>query len=141
MFQARKANKRVEILQSDITPDGFGGNVVSSIVVTQRWCNIEDVGSNSYQSDAGITDFTDTQKFTFRYDKNFTINPKIHTLKYRGIIYSILDVKTNGFKNVQQIVIAKIAFGIGNTNEIVRSLVLQNGNNLVVQDGNSLILE
>ena len=66
---------------------------------------------------------------------------KIHTLKYRGIIYSILDVKTNGFKNVEQIVIAKIAFGIGNTNEIVRSLVLQNGNNLVVQDGNSLILE
>ena len=111
MFKSRKANKRVEILESVVSPDGFGGNTTTTVSVSTRWCEISDVGSsNSYQSQGGITDFTDTQKFLFRYDANLTINPEIHTLKYLGVVYSILDVKTNGFRHVQQIVIGKIAF-------------------------------
>ena len=112
MFKARQANKRVEIWGSTIVSDGYGGNTVSNALVTTRWAKIEDVGSNSYQSEVGITDFTNTLKFTFRYDKNFIINPKSHTLKYNSLEYSILDVKTDGFKKVSQIVIAKQILGL-----------------------------
>ena len=112
MIKARKLTKRVEIWASTVIPDGFGGNTVSNAIATVRWCEISDVGSNSYQSEAGVTDFTDTQKFIFRYDKNFTINPKTHTFKYNGFEYSILDVKTKGFRHVQQICIAKKIFGL-----------------------------
>ena len=112
MIKARQLTKRVEIWVSTITPDGVGGNLVSNALSTTRWCKIEDVGSNSYQDSAGITDFTDTQKFTFRYDANFVINPKTHTFKYGGLEYSILDVKTKGFKHVEQVCIARNIFGL-----------------------------
>ena len=112
MIRARQLTKRVEIWDTTITPDGVGGNLVSSSLRTTRWASISDVGSNSYQSESGITDFTNTQKFVFRYDKNFAINPKIHTFKYNGFEYSILDVKTKGFKHVEQECIAKQIFGL-----------------------------
>ena len=112
MIKARELTKRVEIWTSTVVPDGFGGNTVTNVLLTTRWCKIEDVGSNSYQDQAGITDFTDTQKFTFRYDASLIINPKKHTFKYGGLEYSILDVKTQGFKQVMQICIARNIFGL-----------------------------
>jgi hypothetical protein len=112
MIKARELTKMVEIWVSAIAPDGFGGNLVTNTLLTTRWCKIEDLGSNSYQTEAGITDFTDSQKFTFRYDSSLIINPKTHTFKYGGLEYSILDVKTNGFKHVMQICIARNIFGL-----------------------------
>ncbi len=141
MIRARQLTKRVEILASTIIPDGVGGNLVTSAVVTTRWCKIEDVGTNSYQDSAGITDFTDTQKFTFRYDANFTINPKIHTFRYGNSEYAILDVKTKGFRHVEQVCIAKVVFGLDTSEAVTDNFIFEDANNFIFEDGNNFVLE
>jgi len=112
MFEARKAQKKVSILESVITPDGFGGNTTENTVVSVRWAIIDDMGGNAYQTEAGVTDFANTFKITLRYDKNLIIEPKKHTLKYGEHTFSILDAKRKGFRQVQQILTAKEIFGI-----------------------------
>ena len=112
MFKSRQANKRVEIYETTLVADGVGGSTATFALTATRWAIVEDMKASSYQSEAGITDFTNTYKFTFRYDADLTINPVIHILKYGGLEYSILDVKTDGFKHVLQIVIAKQILGL-----------------------------
>lgn len=112
MFKSRVAHKRVEIYETTIVPDGFGGNLTSLGLVTTRWAVLEDMKANSLQNEAGITSFSDTYRFTFRYDKEFELNAKKHILRYGGKHYKIMDIKTDGFKHVQQIVIAKELLGL-----------------------------
>lgn len=111
MFRSRQAQKRVEIYDITIKADGYGGNVVTHTdLLTTRWAKLDDMKASSYMNEAGITDFTNTYKFIFRYDANFVINPKNHILKYDDYYYEIIDVKTDGFKKTQQIVLAKQVF-------------------------------
>jgi|TARA_R110000850_G_scaffold240749_1_gene365259 head-tail adaptor len=112
MIRARKLTKRVQIFESAIAADGVGGNLVSNSLLSTRWASIEDVGSNSYQSEAGITDFTNTIKITVRYDVNLIINPKKHTFRYQSLDYSILDVKNSGNTHVQQVCVCRQIFGL-----------------------------
>jgi len=112
MFRPRQANKRVEIYETTIVADGYGGNTTTLTLAKTRWSIVEDMTASSYQSEAGITDFTNTYKFTFRYDPSFTIDAKKHVLRYKSLDYKITDVKTDGFKHVQQIVIAKLIIGL-----------------------------
>lgn len=112
MFKSRQANKRVGIYVTTLVADGYGGNTSTTDLLATRWAIVEDMKASSYQSEAGITDFTNTLKFTFRYDADLTIDPQNHILKYGGLEYNIMDVKTDGFKHVSQIVIAKQILGL-----------------------------
>jgi len=111
-LKSRKLQKRVSIYESTTVSDTFGGNTVTFKRIAERWCNIEDVKANSFQNIAGITDFTNVFKFTFRYDEELIINPKRHKLEHKGLDYEIIDVKTDGFRNVSQVVTAKQVLGL-----------------------------
>jgi len=107
MFDSRRANKRVSIYEAVITADGYGGNLSTNTLVATRWCNLEDVNGNSAQNEAGLRDFNNIYKFTFRYDKNLVLDAKCHSLQYAGNDYSIISIKNNGFRQVSQTVTAR----------------------------------
>lgn len=111
-MKARKLQRRVNIWESTTVSDTFGGNTVTFKRIAERWCNIEDVSAKSFQNIAGITDFTNVYKFTFRYDAELNINPKRHKLEYKDKDYEIIDVKTNGLRQVSQVVTAKQILGL-----------------------------
>lgn len=111
MFKSRKAQKRVEIYLTTLTPDGHGGNTSTLNLVSTRWCQIKDLSAKPFQNENGITDFNDTYQFIFRYDPNLILDPKTNVLKYNGLSYRILSVKNFGFSHVQQTVIAKQILG------------------------------
>jgi hypothetical protein len=108
MYKSRKAQFRVSIYLATVSADGYGGNLTAvSTLVGTRWCAIEDQNANQLQTEAGLKEFNDTYRFTFRYDSQLIIDAKKHVLKYGSDYYSILSVKTEGFKRVSQIVTAK----------------------------------
>jgi len=111
MYKHRTAQHRVEIYIATVAPDGYGGNTIDvDSLLTTRWASIGDVNSNQLNTEAGLKEFNDTYKFTFHYDSNLVLDAKKHTLKYGGEYFSILSIKTDGFRKVSQTVTAKKIF-------------------------------
>ena len=111
MYKSRKAQYRIGIYEAVVVADGYGGNTTTTSTLSgTRWSAVEDVNGNQIQNEAGLKEFNDTYKFTFRYDADLIIQPKKHLLKYGGNYYAILSVKTLGFRQVSQVVTAKKIF-------------------------------
>ena len=112
-IHARRLSERVTILEAVTTSNEFGGSTTSFEPTTpadSRWCMVEDLstGANAQRStDIGLTDFTDTLKFTLRYDPLKSISAKINALQFRGDQYTILNVSKMGFTDVKLVLIAR----------------------------------
>ena len=53
-MRARKYNKVVELWQTAPSFDGFGGNTVSSTLITKTWCKFITLDRISRSTDFGI---------------------------------------------------------------------------------------
>ena len=94
-MRSRGYNKRVEIYQTTLVPDTFGGNTVSDVLINNSWCNIETLKNSKLITDLGLI-YTDLNlTITLRNRLDIIIDPKTMYFKYRDEKYVIKSNPTN----------------------------------------------
>ena len=98
-MKARKYNRRVQIWQTNVVHDGYGGYKVTEALKKTSWANIETVGNNSRYvtrlSELGINDPLNTIIVRLRYRNDITYNAINQFIKYRGAKYIIQNAPSN----------------------------------------------
>lgn len=94
---AREYNKRIEVLEYTETPDGFGGNIVSSTSLGLSWAKLDNRSTSiSQRSTAlGLTELIEPLIFKIRFRNDLTYEGRTRSLIYNGneyVIQSITDV-------------------------------------------------
>lgn len=111
-MRARQYNKQIEVWQTTHVSDGFGGNGVTSALLTKSWCKITTPNNNHgiYRTtNVGVTDTSNTLVVTLRKRNDITYNSLNQYFLYRGVKYVISSEPINvGFEDRDiQIVITK----------------------------------
>ncbi len=95
-MRSRALNKRVEIWSvGSPTPDGFGGNTTTDVLITSTWAKVSTLRAGSNISDFGILDVNRAVYFTVRKRVDLDYNEGIHYIKYRNVSYTINTAATN----------------------------------------------
>ena len=94
MNRARKYNKQIELWQTIIGDDGYGGSIrTSDVLITTTKCRIETFnlgGKYSNRSiDLGLTDTTNAIKILLRKRKDLAYNSLNQFFVYAGEKYTI----------------------------------------------------
>ena len=98
-MRARRFNKRIEIWQTAIVSDGFGGNTSSNTLITSSWAEIKSlnvsnrIGKSS--SDFGINNTQLGVMVTVRLRNDITYNSINQYIKYAGDEYTISSFPEN----------------------------------------------
>ena len=106
---ARKLQRRIEIVTYGKVADTFGGFTVAETSRVKRWSEIKDVSSNlnnSSQDLVGARVFDSAYKFTFRYGQNRVITPLVDNIEYKGLKYLIQSVTNENLKDIKTVVYA-----------------------------------
>ena len=111
-MRARKYNKKIEIWQTTPVSDGFGGNTITSTLLSNAWCKIITNPKNTNrQTDFGETETFDRLAVQLRKNKNLVYNTQTMFFKYRGVDYNMVSEPVNiGFEDreIEIIIVRKI---------------------------------
>lgn len=107
MARARNLRKRIEIWQTTKVPDGFGGNTIDAVQLTQTWADIRTLSvENKYNvspSEVGIFDPSTAIRVKVRKRRDLTYNAINQFIVYNGQQYLIVTNPTNPNFNNQYI--------------------------------------
>ena len=96
---ARKYTKRIELWQTSIIADGYGGNTVSTTLISKSWANVKTASNNSrYASrmvELGVTDPINAIIIQLRQRNDITYNAINQFIMYQGVKYIIQNAPTN----------------------------------------------
>lgn len=99
-MRARKYNKKVELWQTSLVSDGFGGSGVSPNLLKSIWCKFITLDRISRSTDLGLTETTNTLIIQLRKRSDFDFNSETMFFKYRGDNYMIQSEPINvGFED------------------------------------------
>ncbi len=106
----RRMQKRIEIISLDARNDGFGGQTTLEVSRGFFWADWRSIGANSKSitdlGDLGIKDFSQVFKISLR--TNVLIEDIERTrLKYKNVIYDILNIQNVHFRNIKTVLIIK----------------------------------
>ena len=93
-MSSRRFNKRIEIHETSVVDDGYGGNTTTTALVSTVWAylrsaksiNLDDFGLNATQL---------VIKVTVRKNPNIDIDSNKHFIKYQGDDYTIITYPTD----------------------------------------------
>ena len=96
-MNARELNKRIEIRATEIVSDGYGGNTVQDVLISNSWAKIESLrpGRNYNLQDFGLTDIQNSVLITVRKRNDLVYDPQTMYFVYRGKKYTISTAPTN----------------------------------------------
>ena len=88
-MRSRAFNKRVEIWNTNLSPDGFGGNTVTETLAGTSWAKIETSNPNrgDLSGENGILDATSSIIITMRKRDDLTIDMQTQFIKYNSEKY------------------------------------------------------
>lgn len=107
MIKARSYQQRITLINTTRVADGFGGFTNSDATGVSLWCDIVDMNGSSRTTDFGVTDFTDTFLFKFRFNPSVEIDPHDTKISYNSQKYDILSVRNIGLKDIEVNVLAR----------------------------------
>lgn len=90
---ARQYSRKIEIYTTTSIPDGFGGSVVSDVLLGSFW---SDVKQNSAFRDNAVGQSNIKDNYSFKIRANDSVlNPEIESLSivYRGKKYVVNDIR------------------------------------------------
>ena len=109
--EARKYDKRVAILETEYSSDGFGGTRASgSLGRGNRWAMVENpkqVVASQYRNDFGLKADAQILKFYFRF---FDFDIKKNFLVYNGDTFMPLAVEPSDQYRVETVIVAQALF-------------------------------
>jgi len=88
---AREYTKKIEFFRSQLTPDGFGGNITLFSFLTAAWAKIEHKPNTSRLVDLGVTDPKNTIILYVRKRSDVTYNINDY-ITYNGKDYTIQSI-------------------------------------------------
>ena len=90
-MKARNYTKRVEIWETILAADGYGGNTVTTALINESWANIKTMNSRNAGrfKDLGIIDPLNTIIVTMRWRIDLSYNAVNQFLRYNGMNYVI----------------------------------------------------
>ena len=96
-MRARSFNKRIEIWETTLVSDGFGGNTFTESLLNTSWAKIETVkpSRGDLRTDSGILDASNSIIVTLRQRKDLSYDMATMFLKYRGEKYIINSFPAN----------------------------------------------
>ena len=107
MSRSRNLRKRIEIWETSKVPDGFGGNTIEAIQLTQTWADIRTLSiSNKYGKSpeaVGIFDPGTAIIVKVRKRRDLIYNSINQFIVYNGIQYTIVTNPTNKDFNNQYV--------------------------------------
>lgn len=98
-MKARKYNRIIEIWQTSVVSDEYGGSTVSDTFITKSWCSIKTPKDASRLTDIGITDALNSIVVNLRHRNDIMYNVVNQYIKYNGckyILKSVSDIDLNG---------------------------------------------
>jgi head-tail adaptor len=95
-MSSRAFNKRVEIWQTSVVADSYGGNTVSDELIKTSWANLKTLKSNSNLiTDLGLLDASNSIVITVRKRNDLTYDLQTMYIKYRNEKYIIKSYPAN----------------------------------------------
>ena len=96
-MKARKYTKRIEVWETKVVSDGYGGNTVTEHLINESWANITTVNSRNASrfKDLGIIDPTNTIVVQMRWRNDLTYNAINQFLVYGDYKYIIQNAPVN----------------------------------------------
>jgi len=92
-MKARSYNIRIDIYENLApTADGYGGNIVSSQLISSSWAKKEDAAGNRV-TDYGLTNITDPVLFKLRKRNDLPYNGRNLYVAHNGFKYVIQGIK------------------------------------------------
>ena len=99
-MRARKYTKKIEVWQTTKVVDGFGGNGITTELITSTWCEIITLDKLYRDTDFGVTDTANTIVIRLRKRNDLTYNSLNQFFKYRGEKYLFQGTPINvGFED------------------------------------------
>ena len=98
-MRSRRFNKRIEVYQTGVISDGFGGNTSSETLITSSWAEIKSLNTNSRfgktSTDFGMNNTQLGVMVTVRLRNDITYNSINQFIKYAGEKYTIASFPEN----------------------------------------------
>lgn len=96
---ARKYTKLISIWKTTNSEDGFGGSVVTDMLVNNVWGNVKT--KNAYrQNENGQNDNFVQVIFVIRNRYNMDLSIKDNFIKYNGLVYNIDSIENVDLNNI-----------------------------------------
>lgn len=99
-MRARKYTKKIEVWQTTKVSDGFGGNGVTTELLSSTWCEILTPDKLIRNTDFGVTDTANTIIVRLRKRNDLPYNSVNQFFVYRGDKYLLQGTPINvGFED------------------------------------------
>lgn len=96
---SRKYTKLISIWKTTNSEDGFGGSVVTDMLVNNVWGNVKT--KNAYrQNENGQNDNFVQVIFVIRNRYNMDLSIKDNFIKYNGLVYNIDSIENVDLNNI-----------------------------------------
>jgi len=96
---SRKYTKLISIWKTTNSEDGFGGSVVTDMLVNNVWGNVKT--KNAYrQNENGQNDNFVQVVFVIRNRYNMDLSIKDNFIKYNGLVYNIDSIENVDLNNI-----------------------------------------
>ena len=96
-MRSRYYNKRIEVWQTAIEADGFGGNVVTESLLKTIWANVQTINANTsnINTQLGLLDASNSIIVKTRVKNDLTWDLQLMFIKYRDEKYIIASFPTD----------------------------------------------
>ena len=98
-MKARKYTKRIEVWETKVVSDGYGGSTVTEHLINESWANVTTVANNSRYvgklTDLGIIDPITAIIVQMRWRNDLTYNAINQFLVYKNYKYIIQNAPSN----------------------------------------------
>jgi len=96
-MRSRAFNKRVEVWETSVESDGFGGNTNTELLINNSWAKMETSSKNksSLNTEFGLLDASNYIKVTVRQRNDLTIDLQSMYLMYNDEKYIIKSYPEN----------------------------------------------
>lgn len=97
---AREYNRLIEIWKKEFSPDGFGGNLPTEVLVKKVFAKITTNAGNRFVN-YGIQDFKNPVVFSVRDSKNGIVYDENYFVKYQGEDFFIKGTERKSFEGME----------------------------------------
>lgn len=99
-MNSRQLNKRVEVFSAAGVSDGYGGSTVTETLVATSWAKIDTLKPGFASLNYGLQEGSRSVEITMRKRDDLEIKAGVHSLRYRGKVYTIAHGPIEeGFRN------------------------------------------
>lgn len=91
---SRQYNRRVEIFKTTTTPDGYGGNIATTVSIGSFWAEVKQ-NSAFRDNNIGKSDIKNNWAFNIRANPVLLTDLDNLSIVYRGKTYIVNDIRYN----------------------------------------------